>query len=93
MANSKNVLSLSSVDATKSINANDKTRKKSLTLASIDSYRPRDMLLYNQTESLKNIEMENTKELRQKQINRMKNLRKMGPFVSSLFSSTVQLGS
>jgi hypothetical protein len=46
MDNSKNVMKLSSVDETKSLNAKLHARKKSLALASIDNYKPRDNLLY-----------------------------------------------
>lgn len=88
MSNSKNVLKISTVDAS---DAKMYGKRKSLALASIDNYKPRDNLLYTQTDQLKNIELENTREIRIKQINRMKNLRKMGPYASSIFSSSQNL--
>ena len=39
-------------------------RKRSVALASIDHSKPRDLLLYRQTDMLKNIELENSKEKR-----------------------------
>ena len=66
-------------------------RKKSLTLGSIDNQRPRDLLMYKQTDLLKNIELENSKEARMKMVNRMKDLRKMGTSISigGTFSSSI----
>lgn len=53
-------------------------RKRSVALASIDHSRPRDLLLYRQTDMLKNIELENSKEQRAMQLERMKELRMRG---------------
>ena len=50
MSNSKNILTLSSVDETKSLNAKLHAKRKSLAMASIDNYKPRDNLLYTQTD-------------------------------------------
>ena len=46
MGGSREVLKLSSVDETKSLNAKLHNKRKSLAMASIDNYKPRDNLLY-----------------------------------------------
>ena len=49
----------------------------------------RDLRMYRQTEFLKNIELENSREARVKELDRMKRLRRMGNSYSS-YSTTLQ---
>ena len=63
-------------------------RKQSVALASIES-KPRDLLLYQQTDLLKNIQMENSRAQRVRELNRMKDLRKASTNSNYLISASI----
>jgi hypothetical protein len=63
-------------------------RKQSVALASIAS-KPRDLLMYHQTDLLKNIQMENSRAQRVRELNRMKDLRKASTNSNYLISASI----
>ena len=87
----KKSLALSVCDDVKVVQASSTKvngRKQSVALASISS-KPRDLLMYHQTDLLKNIQMENSRAQRVKELNRMKDLRKASTNSNYLISASI----